>query len=132
MIPVQCHTSLQPLFTRSLGFFLFFFFLLKHPFPSLSLSEVCSSSHLQFSRVVHRYLLPPALSWRILPLDQLWMIPSPPRRPHLSLMDQHREFCQQDQVVCRQNRQLQARLSSSEVVDIYNSCISKARTIQKL
>lgn len=63
MIPAQCHVSLQPLFTSSLvlSFFFWIFFLLKHPFP-ISLSEVCSSSHLQFSRVVHRHLLPPALS----------------------------------------------------------------------
>lgn len=47
-------------YLQGLSFCLFFFFFCwnTHSHSHLSLSEVCSSSHLQFSRVEHRHLLP--------------------------------------------------------------------------
>lgn len=112
-------------YLQGLSFFLF----AETPIPiPISLSEVCSSSHLQFSQAVHKRLLPggscPSSGW--FPAHHGGLT-SPWWTNTQNSVSRTRWFA--DKTGSSKPGSVHQRWLN---VDIYNSCISKARTIQKL
>lgn len=129
---VTCHCSH---YLQALLFCLFFFefFFCWNTHSHLSLWSLLLITFAVFPSCAQTPLPSCSLSWRILP--KLWMIPSPPQRPHLSLMGPtqgnsvSRTRCFADKTGSSKPGSVHQRWLN---VDIYTSCISKARTIQKL